>query len=79
MIALSLILPALVGLFGGVMCLNWLVNTASWLLQGWGMASLFFWTDSWVTELKGSSISDTFPRLFSFVIDGQLSMSDVLS
>ena len=41
MIALSLILPAFVGPFGGVMCLNWHTNTVSWLLQCWGMAGLF--------------------------------------
>ena len=41
--------------------------------------SILFWTDSCVIELKGSSIRIMFPRLFSFVIDGQLLVSEVLS
>ena len=41
--------------------------------------SIMFRTGSWVAKLNGSSISLKFPTLFSFVIEGQQSVYDVLS
>lgn len=40
--------------------------------------SIMFWNDTWILELNGSSISQSFPRLFSYVLDGQLSVAQVL-
>ena len=66
-------------LSGGVMSLGSLTNTMSWLNPPLEMAGPFCFELTIGFELNDSSISQSFPRLFSYVVDGQLSVARVLS
>src|SRR4051812_38516795 len=66
---LYLIIPHSVDPFGGVMCVNWLINTVRWLLQCWVMAGPFFFglTDGWLSSKVPASVK-IFPGSFPLLL-----------